>query len=203
MIVQWKKHEKTCNCKPTYMQPIDKTYHLRGECSLWQVNYGRFWLDNSSETPRRFFNAKNAQDLFTDPSWTWLPGRKLKNSASSRWWNCVCKSFVGGKFSIRNMFRLVIIWIVHLSKSANYMFLVCWPMLHPDISSSKKELSHTLQSKFWLPNYATFETLSVLSFQSHLTQFHSFASVEAVSADHLVYTCHAQKGLLAVALVML
>ena len=68
MIVQWKKHEKTCNCKPTYMQPIDKTYHLRGECSLWQVNYGRFWLDNSSETPRRFFNAKNAQDLFTDPS---------------------------------------------------------------------------------------------------------------------------------------
>lgn len=28
------------------MKPIDKTFNLRGNSSLRQVNYGRFWLDD-------------------------------------------------------------------------------------------------------------------------------------------------------------
>ena len=74
--------------------------------------------------------------------------------------------------------------MVHLSKSASRHILV-----------KKSQFVHTLQPKLWFPSYATVETLSLLSFQPWI--------VEAVSADHLVYTCHAQKGLLAVALVML
>ena len=60
--------EKICNCKPTYMQPIDKTLNFHEKSSFWHVNYGRFWLDDSSETPWRSLKPTMLKDLFTDPS---------------------------------------------------------------------------------------------------------------------------------------
>ena len=57
--------------------------------------------------------------------------RKLKNSASSRWWNCVCKSFDGGKLSVHMGICFVWLyvsscsWMVNQCKSA-YCILPSW-----------------------------------------------------------------------------
>lgn len=124
--------EKICNCKPTYMQPIDKTLNFHEKSSFWHVNYGRFWLDDSSETPWRSLKPTMLKDLFTDPSWTWLPGPEAQtNLLPVVGGNCVCKSFVSGKLSVHMGICFVWVyvsscsWMVNQSKSA-YCILPSW-----------------------------------------------------------------------------
>lgn len=105
--------EKTCNCKPTYMKPIDKTFNLRGNSSLRQVNYGRFWLDDwmiqaklhgdflMPKMLRTYLRIHHEHGSLVGSSRTLLP--VVDETAF------VKVLIDGGKCSSRNMFRLVII----------------------------------------------------------------------------------------------
>lgn len=72
------------------------------------------------------------KDLFTDPSWTWLPGPEAQtNLLPIVGGTCVCKSFDGGKLSVHMGICFVWLyvsscsWMVNQCKSA-YCILPSW-----------------------------------------------------------------------------